>query len=185
MSKSNKEQLSYVERLEAKGIHCSQHQTCHGCMALIALTREEVVWPVGLADPSMPDEELRRRSLFGKCDFGFPQNWCAWGDAVPLKPCPKQTISSKQAGELYRVLSGKTTNRNMWNCVNEIREIIDILKSEAPELLEVTFIESQLASMDRLLMKSIKIMQIPQPRGFVLRKWNASIGPYCSQGTTL
>lgn len=185
MSKSNKERLSYVERLEAKGIHCSQHQTCHGCVALTALTREEVVWPVGLADPSMPDEELRRRGLFGKCDFGFPQNWCDWGDAVPLKPCPKQTISNKQAGELYRVFSGKTTNRNIWNCVNDIREIIDILKSETPELLEVTFIESQLASMDRLLMKSIKIMQIPQPRGFVLQKWNASIGPYCRQGTTL
>lgn len=178
MGKSNKEQLSYVEQLEAKGIHCSQHRTCHGCMALTALTREEVVWPVGLADPSMPDEELRRRGLFGKCDFGFPQNWRDWGHAVPLKPCPKQTVSRKQAGELYYVLSGKTTNRNIWNCVNDIREIIDILKLEAPELLEVTFFESQLASMDRLLMKSIKIMQLPKPRGFVLRKWNASIGPY-------
>lgn len=181
---SKNEQLSYVEQLEAKGIHCSQHRTCHGCMALTALTREDVVWPAGLADPSMPDEELRRRGLFGKCDFGFPQSWCDWGDAVPLTPCPKQTISSKQAGELYRVLSGKTTNCNIWNCVNDIREIIDILKLEAPELLEVTFIESQLASMDRLLMKSIKIMQILQPRGFVLRKWNASIGSYRSQGTT-
>ena len=178
MSKSNKEQLSHVEQLEAKGIHCSQHRTCHGCMALTALTREEVVWPVGLADPSIPDEELRHRGLFGKCDFGFPQSWCDWGDAVPLKPCPKQTISSKQAGELYRVLSGKATTRNIWNCVNDIREIIDILKLEAPELLEVTFIESLLASLDRLLMKSIKIMQPPQPRGFVLRKWNASIGSY-------
>lgn len=178
MSKSNKEQLSHGEQLEAKGIHCSQHRTCHGCMALTALTREEVVWPVGLADPSIPDEELRHRGLFGKCDFGFPQSWCDWGDAVPLKPCPKQTISNKQAGELYSVLSGKTANHNIWNCVNDIREIIDILKLEAPELLEVTFIESQLASLDQLLMETINIMQSPQPRGFVLRKWNASIEPY-------
>ena len=178
MNKSNKEHLSYVEQLESKAIHCSQHQTCQGCMALTALNREEVVWPVGLADPSLTDEELLRRGLFGKCDFGFPQSWCGWGNAVPLTPCPKKNVSSKQAGELYGVLSGKTTTRNIWNCVNDIREIIDILKSETPELLEVTFIESQLASLDRLLMKSIKIMKIPRPRDFVLRKWNASIGPY-------
>lgn len=55
---SKNKQLSYVEQLETKGIHCSQHRTCSGCMALTALTREEVVWPVGLADPSMPDEEM-------------------------------------------------------------------------------------------------------------------------------
>lgn len=69
--------------------------------------------------------------------------------------------------------------------VNDIREIIDILKLEAPELLEVTFIESQLASLDQLLMETINIMQPPQPRGFVLRKWNASIGPYSSRSASI
>lgn len=44
MNKSNKEQLSYVDKLEAKGIHCPQRRTCSGCMALTALNREEMVF---------------------------------------------------------------------------------------------------------------------------------------------
>ena len=89
MSKGNKEQLSHVEQLEAKGIHCSQHRTCHGCMALTALTREEMVFPVGPANPSLTDEEFRKYGLFGECDLGFSQDWHGWGRATPLEPCPK------------------------------------------------------------------------------------------------
>lgn len=86
MSKSK--QLS-VEQLEAKGIHCSQHQTCHGCMALTALTREEMVFPVGPVKSSLTDEEFRKYGLFGECDLGFSQDWHGWGRATPLEPCPK------------------------------------------------------------------------------------------------
>ena len=89
MNKSNKEQLSYVEQLEAKGIHCSQHRTCRGCVALTALTREEMVFPVGPANPSLTDEEFRKYGLVGECDLGFSQDWHGCGRATPLEPCPK------------------------------------------------------------------------------------------------
>ena len=89
MNKSNKEQLSYAEQLEAKGIHFSQHRTCSGCMALTALNREEMVFPVGPANPSLTDEEFRKYGLFGECDLGFSQDWHGCGRATPLEPCPK------------------------------------------------------------------------------------------------
>lgn len=89
MNKSNKEQLSYADKLESKGIHCSQRRTCSGCMALTALNREEMVFPVGPANPSLTDEEFRKYGLFGECDLGFSQDWHGWGRATPLEPCPK------------------------------------------------------------------------------------------------
>ena len=171
-----RKKLPKPERAGVKGVRPIQKRTCHGCMALTASSRGEVVWPVGLMDPHTPDSELRRRGLFGKCDLGFPQCWRDWGFAVPLKPCPKPAVSSKQAGRLYGVLRGK--NVNIWDCINDVREIIDILKSETPELLDATFIEVKLANIDYIFMKLAKIMKIPYPKGFVLKKWNASIGPY-------
>lgn len=86
---SRKKKFSYAEQLEAQGIHCSQHRTCHGCMALTALTREEILSPVGPARPCLTNEELRRYGLFGECDLGFLQDWHGWGRVTPLEPCPK------------------------------------------------------------------------------------------------
>lgn len=156
---------------------CLRPKTCDGCTALTAFARREVIWPVGMENPSASDQELLQRGLLGKCDLGFPQKWHDWGFATPLEPCPKPTITSKQAGEMYSLISGKTKTRNAWHFINDIRGIIDILKNFSPEVLEVTFIEEQLAGVDAVLRKAINVMHISQPEGFELKKWNASIGP--------
>lgn len=80
--------------------------------------------------------------------------------------------------DLKSVLSGAKDRSSVWTCVNYIREIIDILRSEAPELLELAFIDEKLASIEMILMKCIDNMKIDKPKGFVLREWHGATGPY-------
>lgn len=80
--------------------------------------------------------------------------------------------------DLKHTLSGVKNRSSAWDCVNYIREILDILKSEIPEIIEVSFIEDKLASIEMIIMKSIENMRIKKPKGFILREWHGSTGPY-------
>ena len=81
---------------------------------------------------------------------------------------------------LKSVLSGAKNRSNAWECVNYLRETIDIVKDNAPDLFELSFIDEKLASVEMLLMKCIDNLKIDKPKGFVLREWHGSTGPYVS-----
>lgn len=184
----------YVQWLLAKGIQCKQEESCRGCAAFAACTREELVWPKGPADNNLSDEKLLELGLMGECDLGFKLQWKTWGIAAPVEVCPKpadvvQLLKCMAEDEkpivlgiVTGILSGKYSYKNIWNCINDVREIIDILNFESPHVMEVTFIELQLAGLDAVLMNVAEILQIEKPKNFVLRDWNGSIGP-CKNGS--
>ena len=91
MNKSNKEQLSYVEQLEAKGIHCSQHQTCHGCVAFSPYSEERLQeWGWSITFQKL--KELHEKEICSACDLGFLQTWINEKTLSPKEPCPKEKI---------------------------------------------------------------------------------------------
>lgn len=180
----------YVQWLLAKGIQCKLEESCRGCAAFAAYTREELVWPKGPADNNLSDERLLELGLIGCCELGFKLQWKTWGIAAPVEECPKPSdvvMMLKCMAEdekpivleiVTGILTGKRRNLNAWHYINDLRETIDILKKESPELIEVTFIESKFASLDAMLMELVHLLNIPKPKGFVLREWNGSTGPY-------
>ncbi len=85
---SKNKQLSYVEQLETKGIHCSQHQTCHGCTAFSPYSEERLQeWGWNITFQKL--KELHEKEICSACDLGFPQTWINEKTMSPKDPCPK------------------------------------------------------------------------------------------------
>lgn len=99
-----KNNISWDEILQSKGIKYMNHKNCIGCFALTALTPEEALSPNGPMRKNLSEDELRRSNLFGECDLGFKQYWNGWQDAIPLEKCPKPKTQ-----KIYFMCIGKIT----------------------------------------------------------------------------
>jgi hypothetical protein len=70
-------------------------------------------------------------------------------------------------------------NGEIWTNINNVRETVEIIRNNAPIVLDVSFIELKFAHLDLFLRKIQKILQIPKPyQDFSLRKWEGSIEPW-------
>lgn len=87
MSKRNKNQISHVDQLEMKYIHCSFHMTCRGCAAFSPYSEERLQeWGWDVTFQKL--KELHEKKICSACDLGFQQIWINEKTMSPKEPCP-------------------------------------------------------------------------------------------------
>lgn len=77
----------------------------------------------------------------------------------------------KMLFEICRNSESINAASGIWVNIAHVREMMTILNNDAPELVELSFIESWLSSLDIFLHKIAFIMQIQKPKRLELKNW--------------